>query len=65
MEENKDNILGSESPYTLRALRVSNRLFIANKQIPEVESINWKLTVVKNDITNAMAFPVFKLISKR
>lgn len=46
------------SPYTNRALRVANRLFGANKEIPEVSAINWRLTVIDADVVNAVAFPV-------
>jgi len=50
------------SPYTNRALKVSNRLFQANKDMEEVSSIKWRLTVIDADIINAAAFPVwFKL----
>ena len=37
---------------------MANRLFVANKQIPEVAAIEWKLTVIDNpDLANAVAFP--------
>jgi hypothetical protein len=51
--QHKDKILGINNPYTHRALMVANRLFDANKVIPEVAAINWKLTVIKSDIQNA------------
>lgn len=48
-----------ESPYTHRAMRIANRLFLANKKIPEVDAIEWKLTVIDNPKNaNAFAFPV-------
>lgn len=50
------------SPYTNRALKVANRLFVANKELPEVSVINWKLTVIDADICNAAAFPSGDLI---
>lgn len=56
------NIHNLYSPYTNRALRVANRLFAANKGIPEVSAINWKLTVIEADIINAAAFPSGDLV---
>lgn len=50
------------SPYTNRALKVANRLFVSNKELPEVSVINWKLTVIDADICNAAAFPSGDLI---
>jgi len=49
------------SPYTNRALKVSNRLFQANKDMEEVSSIKWRLTVIDADIINAAAFPVTQI----
>jgi Zn-dependent protease with chaperone function len=37
-------------------------LFAANKGIPEVSAINWKLTVIEADIINAAAFPSGDLV---
>ena len=37
---------------------MANKLFSANKEIPEVSAINWKLTVINAKIINAAAFPV-------
>lgn len=56
------DILDPYSPYVNRAMRVANRLFSANKEIPEVESINWKLTVIDANLINAVAFPVVLFI---
>lgn len=56
-EKYKDKILGLNSSYVHRTLNVSNRLFNANKEIPEVKVVNWKLTVIDAKITNAFAFP--------
>ena len=62
-EPYKDHILDLNSPYTHRAMRVANRLFLANKNIPEVEAIKWKLTVIENPKNaNALAFPGGDLI---
>jgi len=59
----KKKILDLYSPYTNRAVKVANRLFVANKQIPEVAAIDWKLTVIDNpDLANAVAFPSGDLI---
>jgi hypothetical protein len=52
------NIVNMYSPYTLRAMRVANRLFAANKEIQEIASIEWKLTLIDADNINAVAFPV-------
>lgn len=52
------HILDMYSPYTNRALKVSNRLFQANKDMEEVSSIKWRLTVIDADVINAAAFPV-------
>lgn len=60
LERFHDQIVDLNSPYTHRALRVANRLFQSNKDIPEVGSINWTLTVIKGDLVNAVAFPVCK-----
>ena len=61
-EQYKKNILGLNSPYTHRALKVSDRLFLGSKEIPEVAAINWRLTVIDANVSNAMAFPVFLAI---
>ena len=55
-------ILDIYSPYTNRALKVANRLFTSNKDIPEVANIKWKLTVIDADIVNAAAFPSGDLV---
>jgi len=56
-------ILDMYSPYTYQAIRVANRLFVANKKIPEVAAVNWKLTVIDNpSLANAVAFPSGDLI---
>lgn len=61
--EYKKKILDLYSPYTNRAVKVANRLFVANKQIPEVSAIQWKLTVIDNPaIANAVAFPSGDLV---
>lgn len=52
------DILDPYSPYVNRAMRVANRLFSANREMPEVDNINWKLTVIDANIINAVAFPV-------
>ena len=57
-EQYKKQILGIQSPYAHRTLNVANRLFNANKGLPEVASVNWKLTVIDAKVANAMAFPV-------
>jgi hypothetical protein len=55
----EDKILDLYSPYTNRAIQVANRLFTANKNLPEVSAITWKLTVIDNpSLANAVAFPV-------
>ena len=54
----KKKILDSQSPFTKQTMKVAERLFKANSQIPEVFDINWKLTVIDADIENAVAFPV-------
>ena len=41
---------------------MANRLFVANKALPEVSAINWKLTVINADICNAAALPSGDLI---
>lgn len=59
----KKKILDLYSPYTNRAVKVANRLFVANKKIPEVSAIVWKLTVIDNpNLANAVAFPGGDLI---
>ena len=57
-EQYKKEILSASNPYTHRTLKVANRIFDANKTIPEVSAINWKLTVIKSDVQNALALPV-------
>lgn len=52
------NIVNVNSPYSLRALRVANRLFAANKEIAEIANVDWKLIVIDADVVNAVAFPV-------
>ena len=54
----KDKILPPDHVLTRKTLQVGNRLFKANKEIPEVSNINWKLTVIDSNIVNACAFPV-------
>lgn len=54
----ESDILDPYSPHVNRAMRVANRLFSANREIPEVDNINWKLTVIDANIINAVAFPV-------
>jgi hypothetical protein len=55
-----------EHPASKRALNVANKLFDANKQIPEIAQMNWTLTMVDDpDVVNACAMPVrnlFKLV---
>jgi len=63
-EQYKKNVLDIYSPHSHRALKVANRLFTANKEIPEVSAINWKLTVIEAPIINAAAFPSGDLIGK-
>lgn len=58
LESFKDKILPSDHKYTTHALRIANRLFTANKNLPEVKDIKWKLTVIQSDLVNACAFPV-------
>lgn len=59
----KNKILNEYSPYSNRSLKVANRLFVANKQIPEVAAIVWNLTVIDNpNLSNAIAFPSGDLI---
>jgi Zn-dependent protease with chaperone function len=58
----KKNVLDLYSPHANRALRVANRLFVANKELPQVAAINWKLTVIDAEISNAAAFPSGDLI---
>lgn len=53
----KDKIKSMDSTGTKRALTVASRLFSANKEIPQVSAINWKLTVIDADVVNAVAFP--------
>lgn len=57
-------IVSLYSPHSNKALRVANRLFNANREMDEVSSIKWKLTVIDADIVNAAAFPVIKHILK-
>ena len=61
-EKYKKNVLDIYSPQSHRALKVANRLFTANKGIPEVSAIEWKLTVIEAPIINAAAFPSGDLI---
>lgn len=60
---NKNRILNEYSPHSNRAMKVANRLFVANKQIPEVTAIIWNLTVIDNpNLANAVAFPSGDLV---
>jgi len=38
--------LGINHPYSQKALKVANKIFHANKDMPEVAAINWKITVI-------------------
>ena len=57
-EKYKKQILDAKSPYLHKALRVANRLFLANKDLHDVSDINWTLTVIEDDLVNAVALPV-------
>jgi hypothetical protein len=56
----ESNFVNLYSPYSLRALRVANRLFSANKEINEIANIDWKLVLIDADAINAIAFPVHR-----
>lgn len=56
-ENNKGKILDPNSQASKKALRVANRLFVANKNLPGVSDIDWRLTVVDDKTVNAVAFP--------
>ncbi|CAF0946183.1 unnamed protein product [Brachionus calyciflorus] len=58
----EENVMDFYTPQVNRAMRVANRLFAANKEIPEVHKINWKLTVIDEKIINAVAFPSGDLV---
>ncbi|CAF0951098.1 unnamed protein product [Brachionus calyciflorus] len=53
----KDKILPISNEKTQRTYQVAKRLFMANKTMPEVKDIDWKLTVIDADLVNAHAFP--------
>ena len=54
----KYKLLRPDSPDVNRALAVYQRLFFANKHIPGVSAIKWKLTVIDAELVNAFALPV-------
>lgn len=58
LELYKDKILLKDNKYTIHAQKIANRLFSANLNLPEVNEIKWKLTVIEADVINACAFPV-------
>lgn len=56
------NIISTQTHDVNRVLNVLNRLVSSNKDIKEIAETNWHITLIKEDIVNAAAFPVIILI---